>query len=480
MVLLLGIAMGLCVVLSLVVPPEGGHDGGLELGGWVISLSVALGLGTILWTVGWILRKKKVENQVMRQREAIALVGVGWVTCSIVASLPYILCAPYVSFSFALFEGVSGLSTTGASIFPDIASLPPSILIWRSLTEWVGGMGILAMFVVILSGASVSSKTLIGTESSMSNSDLSSLRQTMRLLWLLYFGFTLVCGIGLKLLGMSTFQALNHALTCVSTGGFSTENSSITEFSTPIKAWIILFMVLGAITFPFYLALKRMKFAELRQRFEEVWWFLGILFLVCLTLILERSFGQLNESVINICFNVTSFFTSTGYYSGDYNSWTRLATGFLILFMITGGCSGSTAGGLKLSRIILWWRYIQRGIQQTFRPKLVLPIKLNDRTVPDTAFGQLFLVLTLFGFFAITGTIVLQLLEPGQTLMASLSTVISCLGNIGPVFGEMSAADGFANTTSASKFLFIILMILGRLEYIALLVLFTRQLWKKY
>ncbi len=480
MVLLLGIAMGLCVGLSLIIPTEGRPDVDLELGGWLISLSIALGLGASLWSIGWITRKKKVTGPVMHQREAITLVGVGWITCSIVASLPYCLCAPYVTFPFAFFEGVSGLSTTGATIFPDVEKLPPSILLWRSLTQWVGGMGILAMFVVILSGSLTSSKTLIGTESSMSNSDLSSLRQTMRRLWLLYLIFTVICGMGLKFFGLSTFQAVNHALTCVATGGFGTENTSAANFSVATKCWMILFMLIGAVTFPFYLSLKKMKLAELRVRFEEVWWFLGFVIIVSLTLILEHFFGHLSDEIINIVFNVVSFVTSTGYAGSDYGEWTRLGTAILILLMIVGGCSGSTSGGLKVSRAILWWRFVHRGLQQTFRPKLVVPIKLNDRPVPDSAFGQLFLVLTFFGFFTLFGTIILQLLEPSHSLMGSLSAVITCVCNMGPSFAESGTAHGFAETTVASKFLFIFLMILGRLEYVALLVLFSRQLWKKY
>ncbi len=479
MVLLLGIAMGVNVGLSLIVPTDR-HQGGLELEGWLISLSIALGLGVILWTIGWVMRKKRPEAQVMRQREAIGLVGVGWVTCSIVASLPYCLCAPYASVSSALFEGVSGLSTTGATIFADIESLPPSILIWRSLTQWVGGMGILAMFVVILSGTSVSSKTLIGTESSMSNSDLASLRQTMRRVWLFYLIFTIICGLGLKVLGLTTFQAVNHGLTCVATGGFGTENSSAAEFSVEIKIWMIFFMIVGAISFPFYLAIKKVPFRELRPRFEEVWWFLGLAFVVCFILMLQYWLGQLNDHPVNLVFNAVSFVTSTGYVGSDYGNWTRLATALLILLMIVGGCAGSTAGGLKVGRIILWYRFARRGLQQTFRPKLVMPIRLNDSSVSDVGLNRVFLVISLFGFFAITGTIALQLLEPSYSLIGNLTAVLSCLGNTGPAFGEMATQEGFANTTVGSKFLFILLMILGRLEYVALLVLFSRQLWKKY
>ena len=184
--------------------------------------------------------------------------------------------------------------------------------------------------------------------------------------------------------------------------------------------------------------------------------------------------------MIDIIFNVVSVSTTTGYVSSDYDTWSRVGVGLLILLMIVGGCSGSTAGGLKMSRMIFWFRFVASGLERSFRPKVVSPIKLAGRQVADDATDQLFLVLSLFGFFGITGTLLFQLLDPGHSLMGAMSAVISCLGNVGPAFAEMGPTENFAGVSPASKILFACLMILGRLEYVALLVLFTRQLWKKY
>ncbi len=471
------------VGFSAVIPGRELHNTGLDLGGWVISLSIAFGLGVIFLVFGVILRKKSGRGGVMRRREAMALVGVGWFVCSFVAAMPYYFCEPGVPLSAAYFEGVSGLTTTGATIFVDLESLPRSILMWRSFSEWFGAMGILAMFVLVLSGMTSTSKTLIGAESSLSNSDIASLRQTMRRLWGVYAVFTVVCGLGLWAMGLSPFQASNHALTAVATGGFGTENASIggSPFGVLSKIWLMLFMLLGAVSFPLFLSLFAKKKVDLRGRYEEVLWFGVIVLIAVLVLVVQHFVGGMGHvALIDIVFNVVSVTTSTGFVSGDLSSWSRLGVGMVLVLMIVGGCSGSTAGGLKVNRLMMWWRFMKVGVVRTFRPKVVSSIKVNGRTVQDGAIEQLFMILTLFGFFAIMGTFLLQVLEPGQSLLGSMSAVVSCLSNFGPALAEMGEADGFAGVGATTKLLLVLLMILGRLEYLALLVLFTGQLWKRY
>jgi trk system potassium uptake protein TrkH len=483
MVLLLGIAMGFSVSLSAIIPAGDLHETGLDLGGWAISLGITLVAGTSMLVAGRVIGRRSKRPLAMRRREAMALVGAGWFACSWVAALPYFFCDPHVPLDFAFFEGVSGLTTTGATIFVDLERLPKSILMWRSFTQWVGGMGILAMFVVVLSGMTASSRTLIGAESSLSNSDIASLRQTMRRLWALYLGFTMICGLGLWGMGLTPFQAVNHALTVVSTGGFGTENSSIAGdlFGTGSKIWLMIFMVLGAISFPFYLTMMKRKWRDLWKKFEEVYWFLGLMVIASAVLLIHHFTGNFDGAgPVDIVFNVVSIVTSTGYVSSDLSQWGRLGIGMVILLMMVGGCSGSTAGGLKMSRIIFWLRFLKSGLHRTFRPKVVDPIKLNGRKVSEASVEQLFLVISLFGFFAITGTFALQLLEPQLSLLGSISVIVSCLGNFGPALADMGGGQSFAEVGTTTKIMFSILMILGRLEYVAFLVLFSRQLWKRY
>ena len=481
MILLLGIAMGISVALAAVVPAGKAHETGLNLGGWALSLAIAFVIGVGFMVVSHFGARRAKRGLSMRRREAMALVGAGWFLCSIVAALPYMFCEPRVPFSAAIFESVSGLTTTGATIFSDLEALPRSILVWRSATQWVGGMGILAMFVVVLSGMTASSKTLIGAESSLANSDIASLRQTMRQLWGVYTSFTVLCFCGLWAFGLTPFQAMNYSMTALSTGGFGTENDSVGPlFSGGSKVWLTCFMLMGSISFPFYLMLLKRRFTDLRIKFEEVFWYLILLTAVSVILIAQTFSGHMNVGVIDIVFNVVSVSTTTGFVSSDYDTWSRVGVGILILLMMIGGCSGSTAGGLKMSRIIFWFRFVSSGLERSFRPKVVSPIKLAGRQVSDDATDQLFLVISLFGFFGIAGTFAFQMFDPGHSLMGAMSAVISCLGNVGPAFAEMGPTENFAGVSSSSKILFACLMILGRLEYVALLVLFSRQLWKKY
>ncbi|MGJ8698254.1 MAG: TrkH family potassium uptake protein [Verrucomicrobiaceae bacterium] len=482
MVLLLGVAMVICLGLSFVVPIDVGHNPSLDLVGWGSSLAITVAVGSSFYFGGRILVKRKKSAQVMRRREAMALVGIGWVVCSMIGAMPYLFCEPHLPFSSAIFESVSGLTTTGATIFMEIEGLPKSILLWRSVTQWVGGMGILAMFVVVLSGMGVSSKTLIGAESSMSNSDLASLRQTMRQLWVLYFGFTVVGGLGLFLLGLSPFQAVNHIMTAVSTGGFGTENDSAAgpEFTVWVKCWLIIVMTCGAISFPFYLSLIKRNTREFRQRYEEVWWYFGLLGAACLVLFGSQIASHFEAHPVDVVFNVVSMSTSTGYVSTDFEQWGDVTIGTILVLMIIGGCSGSTAGGLKVSRIVLWVRYVKGGLKQTFRPKVLIPIKMGGRPVTDSTLAQLLLVISLFGFFAITGAILFRILEHHHSALGTLSLIVSLLGNTGPAFAEMGPTESFGELSSASKVLCSGIMVLGRLEYVAVLILFSRALWKKY
>lgn len=484
MVFLLSCAMMVCVGLGFVVPIDEGHNSDLALTNWAISLAIALSVGGLLRFLGYCLARKNKKDGpiVMRRREAMALVGIGWLVCCFIGALPYLFCDLDLDFSSAFFESVSGLTTTGATIFGELENLPKTILLWRSVTQWVGGMGILAMFVVVLSGMGVSGKTLIGAESSLSNSDISSLRQTMRQLWVLYLGFTIVGGFALFFLGLTPFQAVNHILTTVSTGGFGTQSDSIAgdDFTTPVKSLMIFFMVLGALSFPIYLTLMKRQFKTLKMRFEEVWWYLGILITVCAVMIGIRQFHVFEEKTIDVIFNIVSISTSTGYVSSDYELWGDFGIGVMLLLMIIGGCSGSTSGGLKVSRMILWFRYVRAGLKTSFRPKAIIPVKMNGRTVEDSSLAQLLLVISLFGFFGITGSILFRIFEHDHSPLGTLSLIISLLGNTGPAFAEMGPTEAWFDLSTPSKILCSGMMILGRLEYIAVLILFSRSLWKRY
>lgn len=481
LVLLLGMAMVMALALAALAPSGEGHDTGLYLRGWAVSVTIAFGFGFVLWAAGRFIGKRTGRLGTMRRREAMALVGCGWLVGGATAALPYLLCVPGLPPEDAIFEAVSGLTTTGSSIFSDIEALPKSILMWRSVTQWLGGMGILAMFVVVLQGMTSSSKTLIGAESSMANTDIASLRQTMRHIWLLYIFLTISCIAGLHFCNLSSFQAVNHGMTAVSTGGFGTENDSVgIAFNDASRIWLTIFMILGGISFPFYLTILRKGFRGHGKRFEEVAWFLGLLLICSTILIIQHYAGWLDVSPVDIIFNIASVSTTTGFVSSDFDLWTREGVAILLILFMIGGCSGSTSGGLKVSRAVLWFRFAISALSRSFRPQAIKPIKLHGKQVQAETIEQLFLVLSLFAFFLIAGTMAFHSLNPGYSIMGGFSAVLSCLGNIGPALAEMGPTENFGSISTGNKLLCASLMILGRLEYVSVLVIFIPALWRRY
>jgi len=416
----------------------------------------------------------------MGRREAMGIVGIGWLVCSLVSALPYLFCEPHVELHIAIFEATSGLTTTGATIFSDIESLPQTILMWRSTTQWLGGMGILAIFVLVLSGSGTSGRMLVGAESSLARSDLASLRQTMRKMWTLYIGFTIVCGLALWLTGLTPFQAVNHTLTVVSTAGFGTENDSVTSFGIGVKSVMLVFMLICGVSFPLYLSMFRLSWKEKWLRFEEVWWWFVILGAGLFSVVGYHLIFETGDSIFDVVFDTVSVATTTGYISGNYDEWGHFAKAVLVVLMIVGGCSGSTAGGLKVGRMVMTARFVIAELRASFRPKELRQVRLGGQSLDEAGQGQMFIVVAMFGFFLIGGTLVMSSLEPATSLIGSLSAVLSCLCNIGPAFAEFGPQDNFAHVEPTGAMVLSVLMILGRLEYVAILVLFSRRLWRKY
>lgn len=472
--------MMVSVGLSAVVPAGVSHDTGLDLQGWSISLGLTVALGVALLVLGSRLAGKSRQADLMRRREAMALVGVGWLVCSLVSALPYLFCEPHVSFHVAVFEATSGLTTTGATIFADVEGLPKTILMWRSTTQWLGGMGILAIFVIVLSGSGTSGRMLVGAESSLARSDLASLRQTMRRMWLLYLGFTVTCILALWAAGLTPFQAVNHALTVVSTAGFGTENDSVTSFGLGVNVVLLVFMLICGVSFPLYISMFRLSWSEKRRRFEEVWWYFAILGVGILAVVVFHVATGTGEPIFRLVFDTVSVSTTTGYVSGDYDNWGHFGKSVLVVLMIVGGCSGSTAGGLKVGRMVLTTRFVIAELRASFRPKELRKVRLGGQALDEGGQGQLFLVVAIFGFFLIGGTLLMSSLEPKTSFIGSLSAVLSCLCNVGPAFAEFGPRANFAHVEPTGAMVLSVLMILGRLEYVAVLVLFSRRLWKKY
>lgn len=482
LLLLVAASMTLCLIIGYFLPAGEGHSGETAIRGWGIAIALTLTGSLGLTAIGHRARKDSILR-----KDAIGIVGLAWFVCGLFVALPYLLCEPSLAPTEAFFEGISGLTTTGATVINNLSDLPKTILLWRSVTQWLGGLGILAMFVLVLSSLGASGMTIFRAETSAHGQDLSgtTLRQMARWLWGLYIALTLICATGMWLLGMTPFQAINHAMTTVATGGFGTEDTSFNNFGNGLKLWTILFMFLCGISLPLYIALLRKRSWRLLRNNEETMVYASLLLTFCLIAIGKRLWSEdfsshwIDES-INTVFNVVSIMTSTGYAASDYNFWPPAAKGLLLFAMVIGGCAGSTAGGLKVSRILVFVRMLRIEIVRVYRPNEVTVLKLNGHPVPAGAQGQTFVILTAgAAIMAIAGYIMLAF-EPGHSADGCLSAVISCLTNVGPAFKEFGPMSNFSGLTNVSKILLPILMIVGRLEYLAVLALFSRGLWRHY
>jgi trk system potassium uptake protein TrkH len=393
--------------------------------------------------------------------------------------------------SEAFFESVSGLTTTGSTVIVDLDRWPRGILLWRAVSQWFGGLGILVLFVALLSSLGAGTRSLFRNESSFEASEVSNakIRDTALLLWRIYVAITVVCILGLKVLGMSWFDSVAHGLTCISTGGFSTHDESIAFFSgwqsgLAIEIWLMLFMLLGSISFLVYVVILRRNWTRLRNEEEAKWYLVFILFSITVIVFVKHvlDYRDLGDSIRGASFTVVSLASSTGYGTEDFEKW-PIGTHFIIHgLMLVGGCAGSTAGGFKISRIILFVRSVYREIVQAFRPHRVVRIKVNGNPISDEVRAQIILYVALYWFIACISMSIVAILETGNGVDFETVTsgVIVTLSNIGPGFGAVGPTDNFAGFREPTLVYLAFLMLMGRLELFAFLVLFVPAVWKKY
>lgn len=476
---LLGIAMSVCVVYA-VVEKELHPEANEAIRGMSLSTFLTMLAAAMLYYAG-----RPVENGILR-KEAVAIVGLGWILCAAFGAIPYLLCKPALGPAAAFFESMSGFTTTGSTVIVDLAQYPSSVLLWRGLTQWLGGIGILVLFVAVLSFLGVGSKSLFRHESSGYGSGgfKTRIHETALTLFQIYLALTILCALGLMALGMSVYDGVYHAFTALSTGGFSPHNASIAHYRDPaIEMWLTLFMFLGGGSFMLYAWLLRGRFDRWRQE-EELKYYFAILLLAFGALVADLVLSGIYESPAEaaryVVFQVVSLTTTTGFASTDYDHWPTFAKSLLVLLMITGGCAGSTAGGVKVSRVLLFFRIAYQELVAAFRPTQVIPLQLNGRTANESLKPQTLFFLCFTAFLIAAGTLGTTLMEPGMDLESALSSVVATLFNIGPGFGSVGPAMNFSGLHDATYLMLSLLMVLGRLELFAVLVLFLPSLWRRY
>lgn len=428
---------------------------------------------------------KESGNRLFR-KEALALVGTGWILASFIGAIPYLFILPDRSFADALFESVSGFTTTGATVLGDIESLPPSLLFWRSMTQFVGGLGVVVFFVAILSFLGAGAKILFSRESSGTSTELNTSR-VQKGVWgiaALYGGLSIFCLIAYRFGGMSWFDAVNHMFTTVSTGGYSTKNDSFAAFTSPLLQWAcIVFMCLGGTTFVLMLRVLRGDFKALWCATEVKAFYailVGATALVTLYLMLSGWTDHFHTAVRSAAFQVVSIMTTTGYVTEDYGVWAVPAETILLILMLVGGCSGSTSGGTKVIRFVIGWRICMQHVERAFRANVVRPVMVNGKPLDRENQEGVLVFIVLIWMLTIVSFFVVAILEPRLSLLGNLSAVLATLYNIGPAFAELGPTENFGHLASQTKLYLSLLMVMGRLELFAILVLFAPALWRKY
>ncbi|MBN2841789.1 MAG: TrkH family potassium uptake protein, partial [Sedimentisphaerales bacterium] len=436
------------------------------------------------------------KKKVMYRKEAIAVVGLGWLICGLLGSLPFLLSGVLDSIyptwpgriAAAVFESVSGFTTTGASIFPEPESLPRAILFWRSFTHWLGGMGIVVLFVAILSQTGPAAKFMFNSEvpgPKSADSIRPRIRQTAMLLWKIYLGLSLAETILLMGFGMTLFDALCHTFATLSSGGFSTKNASIGHFGLGIEIIIIIFMFLAGTNFNLYADIIQGKWRLIFKN-TEFRVYVGLLFFATMIITYDiishqSAIYSLGQALNSACFQVMSLMTCTGFCSDDYDKWPELSRWLLIMLMMIGGSAGSTSGGIKVFRIMIFFRIILDEVSKTFRPSLIKPVHIGKQPIDDNQCRAIGVYLGTYLLIAFTSSLLILFLESdnGVDIETSFSAVVSSMSNVGPGLHKVGPMANFSFFAPTTKLLLSFLMILGRLEVMAIFCLFTPAFWRK-
>jgi trk system potassium uptake protein TrkH len=490
-----------------------------------MGAGLSAALGAVLWVVG-----RSAVTDFINRRDALLLVALGWIVGAALAAVPYYAWAQlggppsptaaavmrhaldpstdlteppghaFEHFIACYFESMSGLTTTGATVLAgspyDIEALPQGLLLWRATTHWLGGLGIVVLFVAVLPVVGIGGKKIFRVEAAGPKQPgvRPRIKETARVLWLIYLTLTITQFTAYRLAGMESFDAVCHTFATLATGGFSTQNASLGQYhTTQMIDWItIAFMVLAGINFGLYYLVVNRKLTNV-FRDPELRLYLSIIGVVTVVIALWTvgktsviTTGQtyepgLVDATRDAMFQTVSILTTTGYATIDFNQWEFLPKALLVGLMFVGGCAGSTGGGCKVIRFLIAFKVIKAEFERVFRPQAVRPIRIGPGTIdPDAARSVLVYLLLIFFLFA-SGAVLLKLLEPAGSLdfISAATASLACLMNIGPGLGLVGAVENFSFFSPPSLLLLSVLMALGRLEVFAILVLLLPGFWSE-
>jgi len=441
---------------------------------FIFSGLITLSLGLALFLLSRNIDKDKDINR----KNAYFIVTTSWILLGLIGSLPYLFSGAIPSFVNALFESVSGFTTTGSSILTDIESLPKSILFWRSLTHWIGGIGIIMLVIIVLPSLKIGGYHLFTSESSFQDKIKPRIRQVGARLLMIYIVLTIIETVLLILGKMSLFESVCHSFGTIATGGFSPKNTSIEDYSPYIQYVIMIFMLLAGTNFIIHYHLIKKDFAKIKKN-EEFKFYLLLIFIIG-SIITATLYFKMNKpfevSFRESFFQVISIITCTGYSTADYLNWPQFAWVIIFFSMFLGGSTGSTAGGIKMLRHLIAFKNIKNLFRRLIHPHAIIPVRVNNKILTNELNNSALSFIVLYVFTFLIGTFIMIVLGvDGKTASGSVAT---CMAGIGPGIGTVGPASNFAHIPEAGKILLSFFMILGRLEIYTVIVLFTRSYWK--
>lgn len=471
-------AIAVCISLTMLFPLSFSiyYDDGSA---WPLIQSIVLALSAGL-TIFLIFRRFNQPH--MSHRNAIAIVTLGWIAATVIGALPFFLSGTFDTFTDCIFESISGFSTTGSSVLADIERVPRGILMWRSLTHWLGGMGIIVLSLAILPFLGLGGMQLYKAEAPGPSPDKLTprIRDTASALWRVYLLFTLAMIILLMFGGMDVFDAICHTFGTLATGGFSTRNLSIAYYdSAYIDTVITIFMLLSGINFALHFQMlsgkSRFMLTDPELRFFIA--VVSVLIFVTTFSLYQTTYPSITQAFRYAAFQVASIITTTGYATADFEIWPVLPQCILLFCMFLGSCAGSTGGGMKCMRIMLLLKHSYLELFRMIHPHAITQVKFGKRLVTED------IVKGVWGFFIIyLGLFILSsllLTAMKIDLVTSFSAVAACIGNIGPGLGNVGPTNNFAHLPLAAKWVLSFCMLLGRLEIYTVIILFVPEFWRK-
>ena len=446
-----------------------------------VMILLMCGFGTAL--VGTVLQLlTKRDSKEINKRDGYFIVSIGWIVMSLFGALPFVLHGSIPSYTDAFFETMSGFTTTGASILHDIESLPHGLLFWRSITQWLGGMGIIVLSLAILPILGIGGMQLYVAEVPGPTKDKihPRVKDTAKRLWGIYFILTAVEVVLLMIGGMNLFDAICHGFTTMATGGFSTKQASIAHFNSPfIHYVIIIFMFLAGTNFVLH-------YHWLHGKFKQVWRndefrFYSVVTIVVTVIIsiglIYNHHAGIEKSFRDALFQVVSIVTTTGYVTSDYELWGPFFKVVFFLLLFAGGCAGSTGGSVKVVRYLLLIKNSLLELRRLIHPRAVIPVRFNGNTVPNDIISNVLAFFLFYIFIFVIGTLVMSLI--GLDFQTAMGSVATSLGNVGPAIGSVGPSSNFAHVPAFGKWFLSLLMLMGRLELFTILIIFTPAFYKR-